>query len=538
MPKDLKIANVTPIFRKDKKEDPVSSTLIPRKVMGQIIPEIIYKHMKDKKVVMISQHGYMKGKLGEPGRWLDVFYLAFTKAFDTISHNILIDKWKKHRLDKWTERAVTLFLPPGGERHINIFHLCLALYHFFDDLANKNVGKVSWFSPSQHLGTTQPLAHPPRPPPPPPPPVGWGRESEEQKSNMSCCIEMSRGRVMDKRISSLTLKPNQTKPNQMKRKYKKRKKKKKKRRGEERRGEERRGEERRGEERRGEERRGEERRGEERRGEERRGEKRGEERRGEERRGEERRGEERREKRREEKRREEKRREEKRREEKRREEKRREEKRREEKRREEKRREEKRREEKRREEKRREKARQGKARQGKARQGKARQGKARQGKARQGKARQGKARQGKARQGKARQGKARQGKARKGKERKGKERKGKERKGKERKGKERKGKERKGKNQLIVFKASAVHIRRAVNKFYCGHQRTALELHLSQLPMKYIPAAYRGRSSQFDHSGHLEKLEGLKNQSIKTFQNCLQHFCSGIRGLWQLLPAR
>ncbi|KAK4806817.1 hypothetical protein QYF61_005613 [Mycteria americana] len=32
-----------------------------------------------------------------------------------------------------------------------------------------------WFSPSRHLSTTQLLAHPP-------PLVGWGRESEEQKT--------------------------------------------------------------------------------------------------------------------------------------------------------------------------------------------------------------------------------------------------------------------------------------------------------------------------------------------------------------------
>lgn len=46
MPKDLKIANITPIFWKEKKENPgshspVSPTFIPGKVVEQIIPEII-----------------------------------------------------------------------------------------------------------------------------------------------------------------------------------------------------------------------------------------------------------------------------------------------------------------------------------------------------------------------------------------------------------------------------------------------------------------------------------------------------------------
>lgn len=67
MPKDLKRANVTPIFRKGKKEDPgsyspVSLTLILVKVMEQIFTEIIYKDMKGKNVMMCSQHGYTKGK--------------------------------------------------------------------------------------------------------------------------------------------------------------------------------------------------------------------------------------------------------------------------------------------------------------------------------------------------------------------------------------------------------------------------------------------------------------------------------------------
>lgn len=33
-------------------------------------------------------------------RALDVAYFCFTKTFDTLSHNILIDKLMKHALDK------------------------------------------------------------------------------------------------------------------------------------------------------------------------------------------------------------------------------------------------------------------------------------------------------------------------------------------------------------------------------------------------------------------------------------------------------
>jgi len=38
-------------------------------------------------------------------RALDVIYLDFSKAFDTVSHNILIGKVRKHGLDEWTLRS-------------------------------------------------------------------------------------------------------------------------------------------------------------------------------------------------------------------------------------------------------------------------------------------------------------------------------------------------------------------------------------------------------------------------------------------------
>ncbi|KAK4826993.1 hypothetical protein QYF61_013093 [Mycteria americana] len=51
-----KKANVTPIFKED------NFTLIPGKVIVQILLEAISNPMKDKKVIWISPHGVMKGK--------------------------------------------------------------------------------------------------------------------------------------------------------------------------------------------------------------------------------------------------------------------------------------------------------------------------------------------------------------------------------------------------------------------------------------------------------------------------------------------
>jgi len=66
VPEDWRKANVIPIFKKDKKEDPgnyrlVSLTSLPGKMMEQLILEVINKQVEEKKVIS-SQHGFTKGK--------------------------------------------------------------------------------------------------------------------------------------------------------------------------------------------------------------------------------------------------------------------------------------------------------------------------------------------------------------------------------------------------------------------------------------------------------------------------------------------
>lgn len=62
---DWKTINVTPIFKKSKKENPenhrlLSLTLIPGKVMEKLILETVSKHMKYRKVIRSSQNGFRK----------------------------------------------------------------------------------------------------------------------------------------------------------------------------------------------------------------------------------------------------------------------------------------------------------------------------------------------------------------------------------------------------------------------------------------------------------------------------------------------
>ncbi|KAJ7417648.1 RNA-directed DNA polymerase from mobile element jockey-like protein [Pitangus sulphuratus] len=119
VPADWKLVNVVLIFKKGKKEDlgnyrPLSLTSVPGKVM-KIILRGTEKHLKDCAVIYHSQHGFMRGKsclsnlisfydkvthVVDQEKQVDVTFLDFTKAFDIVSHRILLDKTSSTQLDK------------------------------------------------------------------------------------------------------------------------------------------------------------------------------------------------------------------------------------------------------------------------------------------------------------------------------------------------------------------------------------------------------------------------------------------------------
>uniref|UniRef100_A0A8B9I9X6 Reverse transcriptase domain-containing protein n=1 Tax=Anser brachyrhynchus TaxID=132585 RepID=A0A8B9I9X6_9AVES len=136
VPLDWKLANVVPIFKKGKKEDPsnyrpVSLTSVPGKIMERMILEVTEAHLGDSAVAGPSQHGFMRGRscltnlisfydkithLVDQGKPADVIFLDFSKAFDTVSHRILLDKMSSIQLNKNIMRWVSNWLTGRAQR--------------------------------------------------------------------------------------------------------------------------------------------------------------------------------------------------------------------------------------------------------------------------------------------------------------------------------------------------------------------------------------------------------------------------------------
>jgi len=91
----------------------VSLALVPGKIMERFILSVLTRHVQDNQGIRPSQHGFVKGglcltnlisfydqvtHLVDEGKAVDVVCLGFGKAFDTVSHSILLEKLAAHGL--------------------------------------------------------------------------------------------------------------------------------------------------------------------------------------------------------------------------------------------------------------------------------------------------------------------------------------------------------------------------------------------------------------------------------------------------------
>jgi Reverse transcriptase (RNA-dependent DNA polymerase) len=136
VPEDWRTTNVTPVFKKGARNDPgnyrpVSLTSVSCRLMESIVKDQIIKHLEKNGLVRKSQHGFMAGRsctsnllaflekvtaaldTSDP---IDVIYLDFAKAFDTVPHERLKKKLRAHGISGSLLRWISAWLKDRKQR--------------------------------------------------------------------------------------------------------------------------------------------------------------------------------------------------------------------------------------------------------------------------------------------------------------------------------------------------------------------------------------------------------------------------------------
>ncbi|MEW8548554.1 MAG: reverse transcriptase family protein [Candidatus Thiodiazotropha sp.] len=130
LPRDFKHAIVTPIFKKGCRSSPgnyrpVSLTSIPCKILESIIRDEMLDHLESNKLLSDNQHGFTSHRSCltnlletleeitsqlDNGEGIDIVFLDYRKAFDSVPHRRLIYKLSKYGFGETFTRWITNFL--------------------------------------------------------------------------------------------------------------------------------------------------------------------------------------------------------------------------------------------------------------------------------------------------------------------------------------------------------------------------------------------------------------------------------------------
>ena len=130
VPADWRTTLDTPVFKKGERYKPenyrpISLTCIPCKLLEHIVVSHIMKYCEKHKILCEEQHGFRSGHscesqlLGfvdevteelERGHQVDLLVMDFSKAFDKVSHSLLVNKLQHYGISGTTNRWITSFL--------------------------------------------------------------------------------------------------------------------------------------------------------------------------------------------------------------------------------------------------------------------------------------------------------------------------------------------------------------------------------------------------------------------------------------------
>lgn len=130
IPSEWKLANVVPVYKKGSKSlpgnyRPISLTCVLCRVMESFLKDTIMNHLLENNLLSPRQHGFISGrstvtqllfyldsciKNVANGDVVDVVYLDFQKAFDTVPHARLVTKLQAYGIDGDLLRWITEYL--------------------------------------------------------------------------------------------------------------------------------------------------------------------------------------------------------------------------------------------------------------------------------------------------------------------------------------------------------------------------------------------------------------------------------------------